>query len=71
MYSVDKENFKQYLLSFPEQIAESQKIFKNSTIKLKTDSIRNIIYLGMGGSAIAGDICRMRARPQQPGRCAE
>ncbi len=56
MYSVDKENFKQYLLSFPEQIAGSQKIFNASKINLKTDSIRNIIYLGMGGSAIAGDI---------------
>jgi len=56
MYSVDKDNFKQYLLSFPEQIADSQKIFDASNIDLKTDSIKNIIYLGMGGSAIAGDI---------------
>jgi len=56
MYSVDKENFKQYLLSFPKQIVESKKIFNKCNIKLKTDSITNIIYLGMGGSAIAGDI---------------
>ena len=56
MYSVDKDNFKKYLLSFPKQIKESQKIFKENQLKIQSDSIRNIVYVGMGGSAIAGDI---------------
>ncbi|TFH02363.1 MAG: bifunctional phosphoglucose/phosphomannose isomerase [Calditrichales bacterium] len=56
MYSVDKTNFKKYLVNFPHQIAESYKIFKQAKISLKKDKINNIICLGMGGSAIAGDI---------------
>ncbi len=56
MYSVDRENFKKYLLSFPQQIAESQEIFKKNTPKFKKGTITEIIYLGMGGSAIAGNI---------------
>ena len=56
MYSVDKGNFKKYLLGFTQQIFESQKIFKASKLKIKKDSFSNILYLGMGGSAIAGDI---------------
>jgi glucose/mannose-6-phosphate isomerase len=55
MYSVDRDNFKQYLLNFPQQISESQKIFLKDTPPIN-NSIKNIIYLGMGGSAIAGDI---------------
>ena len=55
MYSVDRDNFKQYLLNFPRQISESQKIFLKNTPQLN-NSVKNIIYLGMGGSAIAGDI---------------
>ena len=57
MYSVDRDNFKQYLLNFPKQISESQKIFLKKTPQLNK-TIQNIIYLGMGGSAIAGDIIK-------------
>lgn len=57
MYSVDRDNFKRYLLNFPRQIAESQKIFLKETPRIN-NSIQNIIYLGMGGSAIAGDIIK-------------
>jgi glucose/mannose-6-phosphate isomerase len=56
MYSVDKGNFKQFLLDFSRQISESQKIFKENGLKIKKGSVKNILYLGMGGSAIAGDI---------------
>jgi glucose/mannose-6-phosphate isomerase len=57
MYSVDRDNFKRFLINFPKQIADSQKIFKNNTPRL-SKSFQNIIYLGMGGSAIAGNIIR-------------
>jgi glucose/mannose-6-phosphate isomerase len=55
MYSVDKDNFKRFLLEFPQQIANSQNIFLENTPDL-SNKFQNIIYLGMGGSAIAGDI---------------
>ncbi len=57
MYSVDKENFKRYLIDFSKQIAESQEIFLKNEIQLNR-ALRNIIYLGMGGSAIAGDLIK-------------
>jgi len=56
MYSVDKTNFKNFLKKFPEQIIGSKKIFEQSKIRIRTESVANIVYLGMGGSAIAGDI---------------
>jgi glucose/mannose-6-phosphate isomerase len=57
MYSVDKDNFKRYLIDFPKQIAESEEIFLKNKPRLNK-SLRHIVYLGMGGSAIAGDIIR-------------
>jgi glucose/mannose-6-phosphate isomerase len=56
MYSFDRSNFKIFLKKFPDQISESKKIFENAKIRIRSDGIENIIYLGMGGSAIAGDI---------------
>jgi glucose/mannose-6-phosphate isomerase len=56
MYSIDKANFKRFLKSFPDQILESKKIFKESNIKINANKIQKIVYFGMGGSAIAGDI---------------
>jgi glucose/mannose-6-phosphate isomerase len=56
MYSVDKGNFKRYLLGFTQQISESQQIFKAASLQIKKESFNHILYLGMGGSAITGDI---------------
>jgi len=58
MYGVDKTNFISYLQNFTNQIVETKQIFEKATYNLKKQNIRNIIYLGMGGSAIAGDIIR-------------
>jgi glucose/mannose-6-phosphate isomerase len=58
MYSVDKSNFKRFLKFFPNQIHESEKIFKKAKISYDFAHTNNILYLGMGGSAIAGDILR-------------
>jgi glucose/mannose-6-phosphate isomerase len=58
MYSIDKDNFKSYLLRFPQQINESKKIFESSGVHIDKLKIENIIFLGMGGSAIAGDVFR-------------
>jgi len=56
MYSADKSGFKNVLLNFYKQIEESMQIFSKSKIKIKSDQVENILYLGMGGSAISGQI---------------
>ena len=56
MYSVDKNNFRRFLIDFPGQITGARQNFKNSGLKLNSEKIKNIIVLGMGGSAIAGDL---------------
>jgi glucose/mannose-6-phosphate isomerase len=56
MYSIDKSNYKEYLIKFPSQILESKRLFTEGKINLNKNTIKNIIYIGMGGSAIAGDI---------------
>jgi glucose/mannose-6-phosphate isomerase len=56
MYTPDKENFIQYLRNFAKQISESEKIFKKRKLNIDSKKINNVIYLGMGGSAIAGDV---------------
>lgn len=56
MYSFDKSNFKRFLKKLPEQILESKKLFKDSSLNVTISKIKNIIHLGMGGSAIVGDI---------------
>jgi glucose/mannose-6-phosphate isomerase len=56
MFSIDVSNFKGFLKNFPEQIIAGKKIFDNARIKIRTEAVDKIIYLGMGGSAIAGDV---------------
>jgi len=55
MYSVDKSDIKSILMDFHKQIRESRKLFEKADVKLNSKRIRNIVYFGMGGSAIAGD----------------
>ncbi|HES59772.1 MAG TPA: SIS domain-containing protein, partial [Caldithrix sp.] len=56
MYSVDRSNFKKILLDFHQQIKESESIVDQSIINIKADKIQRILYFGMGGSAIAGNL---------------
>jgi glucose/mannose-6-phosphate isomerase len=56
MYSVDKSNFKQYLIDFPHQISKAREIFASSDVNVNAEKITNVIVLGMGGSAISGDL---------------
>jgi glucose/mannose-6-phosphate isomerase len=56
MYSVDKSNFKRFLKEFPNQILKSESIYEMANISYDPEKISNVICLGMGGSAIAGDI---------------
>jgi len=58
MYSVDKAGINKILLSFYKQIEESETLYQSAEIKLDKKRIKNILYLGMGGSAIAGDLLK-------------
>jgi glucose/mannose-6-phosphate isomerase len=58
MYSIDKDDFKRFLKKFPDQIKESENLFTAAKVKIVAKNFDNIIYFGMGGSAIAGDIYR-------------
>jgi len=55
MYSVDKSGYKDFLMNFSHQIQESLDIYNRSSIHIETENIRNILYLGIGGSGIVGD----------------
>lgn len=56
MYSSDTSNYREFLIEFPNQIANSKTIFSKAAIKIDKKKIKNILYIGMGGSAIAGDL---------------
>ena len=59
---LDKSNMKDAIADFPKQIEQSFKLMKNCTSKNKYNNITNIIVLGMGGSAIGGDVARVIAQ---------
>lgn len=56
MYSVDKTGYKQVLLDFHKQINAASDIYKKGTINLDISRIKNILYFGMGGSGIVGEL---------------
>jgi glucose/mannose-6-phosphate isomerase len=58
MYSVDKSDFKRFLKNFHKQIKESSAIVNEANITLDASKINNLLYIGMGGSAIAGDLIK-------------
>jgi len=55
--SVDLENMYSILQNFPQQIREAIEIGKRLQLNKKID-ISNIVYCGMGGSAISGDFVK-------------
>jgi glucose/mannose-6-phosphate isomerase len=58
MYSVDKSDFKRFLKGFHTQIKESSNIVNEANITIDASRINNLLYIGMGGSAIAGDLIK-------------
>lgn len=55
MYSVDKSGYKKILMNFCHQIQESLQVYEKATVTISPEKIRNILYLGIGGSGITGD----------------
>jgi len=58
MYSTDRSGFKRVLIDFHKQIEQSWDLFEKSNLKINPKPIKNILYIGMGGSAIAGNLMR-------------
>lgn len=53
---IDKSNMFEIIYRFPEQIREAMEIGERVKIKGDYSKVRKIVFAGMGGSAISGDI---------------
>jgi len=54
---IDKSNMLDLLVSFPDQFAAGRKIGEESVLNIDLDiPIDNVVFAGMGGSAISGDL---------------
>ncbi|MCH9025277.1 MAG: bifunctional phosphoglucose/phosphomannose isomerase, partial [candidate division Zixibacteria bacterium] len=59
MRSLDPGNMYNYIFDFPEQLARALNIGKSWKIdKDMFQEIKNVVVIGMGGSAIGGDLAR-------------
>jgi glucose/mannose-6-phosphate isomerase len=58
---VDREGLLQHIEGLPEQCAEAWERARAISAPAGADRVRNVALLGMGGSAIAGDILRSLA----------
>jgi glucose/mannose-6-phosphate isomerase len=56
MYHSDQSNFVKFIKHLPLQIGETQKIVEQLDLGKLTGNYQKIVLLGMGGSAIAGDL---------------
>ena len=60
---LDHSDMQGEIKDFPNQIKESIKIMESWNSEKKYSDIQNILILGMGGSAIGGDLARVIAQP--------
>ncbi len=60
--SLDKSNMKLAIAQFPDQISKSFDIMKSWSPQKIYKDINNILIIGMGGSAIGGDVARVIAQ---------
>ncbi len=59
--NIDASNMAVHLYGFPDQIREAQQIYGNAPCKRGKEDVKNIVLVGMGGSAIGGDFLRCMA----------
>ena len=59
--SLDKSDMQGAITAFPNQMRESFEIMNNWSHKKEYSGIQKIMILGMGGSAIGGDVARVIA----------
>lgn len=56
MFDYDKSNFISFLTEFPNQIEGARKIVPDFRQEVDISNIQNIVFSGMGGSAIGADL---------------
>lgn len=61
--SYDKKNMFGIIFTFAEQLEEALRIGKALNLKQSYTTVQNIVFTGMGGSAIAGDIVSLLCAP--------
>lgn len=54
----DKSNMLSLLKNFPEQLKDAQRIGESAEINSEYKDIKNIVFVGMGGSAIGADLLK-------------
>lgn len=55
---IDKSNLRQLLFDFPKQCREAKEIGKRTDFPSGYREINNIVFTGLGGSAVGGDLLR-------------
>ncbi len=56
MFDYDHHNFIRFLNEFPSQLAEAREIYQKATLQIDFSKVHHIVFAGMGGSAISGDL---------------
>jgi len=56
--TVDKDEMLSHIIEFPQQLQKGWNIGVSDSISLKLTDIDSIVFSGMGGSAIAGDLVK-------------
>ena len=56
---LDQSDMRGAIIDFPDQIIQSFSIMKNWAPRNEYNDIQSILVLGMGGSAIGGDVARV------------
>ena len=58
MQTSDHSNFYQFICEFPDQIEKAPSLVKDLNIKAIKKDFEQVVFTGMGGSAIAGDLLK-------------
>jgi glucose/mannose-6-phosphate isomerase len=66
MHTPDHSSFYQIISNFPQQIEEAPGLIKNLDLKVVKKNYDHLIFLGMGGSAIAGDFLKCYLHQEFP-----
>ena len=66
MVDYDRSNFLTFLKNFPQQLHQTEELMKDFAVDFDIRRFQNIVFAGMGGSAIAGDLFSAFARESLP-----
>ncbi len=53
---IDRSNMLQLLTAFPQQFRQARQIGEAFDLEIANQNVKNIVFVGMGGSAIGGDL---------------